>query len=690
MSSESVTRDQRLQDILAGFLQAIEAGKNPDRETLCAQHPDLADDLRLFLAEHDKMQWLVKRADAETVGAEGAAGSVSIGARVRYFGDYELLEEIARGGMGVVYKARQISLNRVVALKMILAGELASAADVQRFHIEAEAAANLEHPNIVPIYEVGEHQGQHFFSMKLVEGDRLKALRNSERSDLQSVAKLVATAARAVHHAHQRGILHRDLKPANILLDTAGEPHITDFGLAKKIAEDSRLTLSGAVVGTPSYMAPEQAAAKKAVTTAADTYGLGAILYELLTNNPPFRADSRLDTLLQVLEKEPPPPRSLNAKIDRDLETICLKCLQKDPMQRYESAAALADDLERWLNGEPTRARPLSVFGRAIRWLRVNAVAAVVIGVVGLTWGVSVGVTALLADLGGGAERIQFWPTSPFHPLAWVRLIERTPGAQAGLALVALGLTLSVGWLLARATCPKTPGSAFGYAVTTGLIAGVVGFLFVAPMSISSYGSKLHPVEMRALQDLPAARDPAHPAHRQLDYLRNWLPTEKRRLDYVGWENDVRSLAFWAEDANRLDHACKNVWFVAAFSMVFFLGTSIASNWAIGLIEHRMGRQGWNAIRYVEVFIPLVLAVVATAVALFELAVPLIFTADPEARRPLFKVLLCTVAAAGLAIALAVLAYYGVIRKWTWSRRAVIYFVWSVLLGCLIFAVYTR
>lgn len=299
------------------------------------------------------------------------------GTNVRYFGDYELLEEIARGGMGVVYKARQVSLNRIVALKMILAGQHASEQDVQRFRTEAEAAANLDHPGIVPIFEIGEHEGQPFFSMGFVEGTSLADRLTEGPLPPREAADLTMKLATAVAFAHERNVIHRDLKPANVLLDKNGDPRITDFGLAKKLEADSNLTGTGQILGTPSYMPPEQAAGKsEEVTPAADVYALGAVLYALLTGRPPFQAASPMDTLLQVLSNDPVPPRQLDSAIPRDLETICLKCLSKESAQRYLDAESLAVDLARFQRGEPIQARPVGSITRGWRWCRRNPVVA--------------------------------------------------------------------------------------------------------------------------------------------------------------------------------------------------------------------------------------------------------------------------------------------------------------------------
>ncbi len=325
--------------------------------------------------------------DRRTAEPAGSAGpGLPSGTRVGYFGDYELQRVLGEGGMGIVYKARQLSLNRPVALKMIKAARFASADEVRRFQNEAEAVARLDHPHIVPIFEVGQFEDQHYFSMKLVAGESLDKRLKDYLADPRRAARLVATMAAAIHHAHQRGILHRDLKPANILVDGEGQPHVTDFGLAKRVEGDSELTRSGAIVGTPAYMAPEQASAKKGtVTTATDVYGLGAILYALLTGRAPFGGTTVLDTLEQVRERAPEPPRKLNPRVPRDLEVICLKCLEKDPRRRYASADALAEDLKRWLAGEPIAARPVGKAARAWMWCRRNPVVAGAAGVVTVT-----------------------------------------------------------------------------------------------------------------------------------------------------------------------------------------------------------------------------------------------------------------------------------------------------------------
>jgi serine/threonine protein kinase len=460
-ANDSAGREARMQEVLLAYLQAVDAGRAPDRDELLRQHPDLADELRRYFADQDRMERLarpLRDPEPATVPPANVENGAAPLGTVHYFGDYELLEEIARGGMGVVYKARQISLNRIVAVKTILAGELASPEDVHRFYREAEAVANLDHPNIVPIYEVGEQDGQHYFSMKLIQGGSLAqqlgrvasfvalggfappevagAIRgpggqgkasspaNSGKVGVlgpiieakgaeevpappflwlagqRKAARLLLKVARAVHFAHQRGILHRDLKPGNILFDADGEPIVTDFGLAKRLqgtgdAAPARpaagapgLTQAGAVVGTPKYMAPEQAAGEKDLSTALDVYSLGAILYEMLVDKPPFDGPTAFDVLQQVIEKEPLPPHKIFRSVDRGLSAICMKCLSKRPKDRYASAEELADDLERWLEGEPTRARPSLLPFMEWSWVRKRLRPVLLAGAVGLVGGV--------------------------------------------------------------------------------------------------------------------------------------------------------------------------------------------------------------------------------------------------------------------------------------------------------------
>ena len=314
------------------------------------------------------------------------------------FGDYELLEEIGRGGQGVVYRARQKSLNRIVALKMIGLAHWATEAHVKRFRMEAEAAAHLDDPRIVPIYEIGEREGACYFSMKFIEGGQLDKIIGSEAMPGRKAAELMAKLAHTLHHAHQNGVLHRDVKPGNILLDAKGEPHLTDFGLARLVETESTVTRTLEVLGTPSYMAPEQAVGNNAaITSATDVYGLGAVLYQLLTGHPPFAGGTTYETVRMVLETEPRQLRLCNPKVDRDLETICLKCLEKEPAKRYASAESLAEDIERFLRNEPIRSRRSSRFEHAWRWCKRKPLVASLISALVLV--VAVALTSALWEL---------------------------------------------------------------------------------------------------------------------------------------------------------------------------------------------------------------------------------------------------------------------------------------------------
>jgi len=293
----------------------------------------------------------------------------SSGSRIE---DYELLNEIARGGMGIVYRAQQRTPSRMVALKMILPAHLRSPGAVNRFCMEADAAASLDHECILPIYSVGEQDGTPFYSMKFAEGGPLSARIENYRNKPNETAKLIAKLARAIAYAHERGILHRDLKPGNILFDGAGKPYVSDFGLAKWLQRECDLTQTLAILGTPFYMAPEQATNSRAVSAAADVYSLGAILYQMLTGHPPVSGETPMEVLRRAAEQAPRRPRLTNRHVPRDLETICLKCLEKEPASRYSSAVALAEDLERFRAGRTIQARPAGLTTRMWRWTRRN------------------------------------------------------------------------------------------------------------------------------------------------------------------------------------------------------------------------------------------------------------------------------------------------------------------------------
>ncbi len=367
-------RGQQLESVIADYIRICEAGRNPSRREMLEQYPEMADELKQFFAQRDRLHQLVEPIRAFSDDLYHAVGT---GQQLSYVGNYELLEEVARGGMGIVYKARQTPLGRIVAVKMIISGRLATEQDVERFQFEAQAAASLQHPNIVSIHEVGQHEGWHYFSMDYVEGRDFSAILRLNLLPAKIAATYVRQMAEAIHYAHLQGVLHRDLKPSNILIDSHDQVRITDFGLALRVEGDQGLTQTGQIVGTPSYMPPEQAQCNRAlIGPASDVYALGAVLYESLTGRPPFRADSVMKTLDQVIHAEAASLRTLNASIPKDLETICLKCLEKEPHKRYGTAQLLADDLGRFLCGEPVMARRVGPLSRAWRWCRRKPVVA--------------------------------------------------------------------------------------------------------------------------------------------------------------------------------------------------------------------------------------------------------------------------------------------------------------------------
>lgn len=401
----------------------------------------------------------------------------------KIFGDYRLIDEIARGGMGVVYRARHLKLGREVAMKVILSGQFASANDVRRFEMEAESAASLDHPGIVPIYEIGEHQGYHFFTMKLIEGGSLAKKMPELRQDLRGFVAIVAQVAEAIDYAHRRGILHRDIKPANILLDADGHPLVTDLGLAKRTEADSDLTGTGAIVGTPAYMPPEQASASKEITTSADIYSIGAILYEGLTGRPPHKADSPLATLILAVNGEIQPPSELNQKCNRVLELICMKCLAREPNERYVSSSLLASDLRCWLAGEAVSVRPksfVSVFGDLVTNQLRSAMGAVMIGIVGgLITGLPIYSNLALnlfgrsdakfnlAKLRSEMPNLQVADAWWLHPPEWIASI----GFLNSL-LVSLFLGMFIQWVVR----PKETRQAIAIGLVTGLLMTIVQF----------------------------------------------------------------------------------------------------------------------------------------------------------------------------------------------------------------------
>jgi serine/threonine-protein kinase len=373
-----VTRDDRLASLLAELAGQHARGRAPDIDAVVRRHPELGDELRELWLTAQVAEELARAVESDATGTfapqlrAGPDGPTGDTAPLAAIGDCEILEELGRGGMGVVYRARQRGLGRVVALKIVLHASTASAIDFARFRAEASSAAQLDHPHIVPVYAVGDHQGQPYFLMRLIEGTSLSRRLADGPLPPREAAALLAPICRAVDHAHRHGILHRDLKPSNILIDPEGRPYVADFGLAKRLDAGSGLTSPGAIVGTPGYMPPEQVmeGGRGRVGPVSDVYSLGAILYQMLTGRPPFQAATALDTVFLVLEQEPVPPHLLNPRVDRDLELIALKCLQKPIDLRYPTAADLAGDLEAYLAGEPISARSgriTAVVSRALR-----------------------------------------------------------------------------------------------------------------------------------------------------------------------------------------------------------------------------------------------------------------------------------------------------------------------------------
>jgi len=412
LPQERTDSDELLAEMLDDLTRTLRAGNWPDIEAATARIPDHADELRFLWTavlvaegvagfEHGSGQGMMpieQTIDLPESSRRPSVGSLTDGilslqtrpepdrSLPRRFGDYQLLVELGRGGMGVVYQARHLSLGRVVALKMVLRGELASAADLARFRAEAQSVARLDHPHIVPVYEVGEHEGQPYFTMKYVAGATLAQRLAAGPMAAREAAHLLAPVCHAIHYAHERGILHRDLKPSNILIDLDGQSLVTDFGLAKRVEAGLELTATGAILGTPCHMAPEQAAGTRGrIGPTSDVYSLGTILYQMLTGRPPFQAASPVDTVLLVLEQEPLPPRLLNPTADRELEMIALKCLQKPPDLRYASARLLGEDLDRYLADEPIEARS-GRFGQVVARMFRETHHATVLENWGLLW----------------------------------------------------------------------------------------------------------------------------------------------------------------------------------------------------------------------------------------------------------------------------------------------------------------
>lgn len=446
-ASAAAQHEEELAILLADLTDRAQRGETVDIEQEARRRPHLAEELRLLwgavmvadVAGRSSLAPTLAPGGVGPVADEFPSGSVNLPCR---FGDYELLQELGRGGMGVVYRARHQTLGREAAVKMILRGQLASAVDRERFRAEAQAAARLEHPGIVPVYDVGEAEDRPYFAMKYIRGQTLSHRLLAGPLPSREAARILSLVARAIHFAHTQGVLHRDIKPSNILLDEKDIPHVTDFGLAKQLTEAASLTKTGAVLGTPAYMAPEQAVgARGQMGPASDVYSLGVVLYHMLTGRPPFQAASPMDVVLMLLEQDPVPPRLLNPRADRDLEMICLRCLQKPTDLRYQSAAALADDLDAYLNDESVSARS-GRFAQVIAgWLRETH-HAVVLENWGLLW---MWHSLVLLSVCVLTNALQW--RDPQHQDRWSYFLLWTAG---------LGAWAAVFWMLRRRMGPVT------------------------------------------------------------------------------------------------------------------------------------------------------------------------------------------------------------------------------------------
>lgn len=449
--------------------------------------------------------------DVRTIPPGKSDSSADAPSDQKAFGEYELIEEIARGGMGIVYKAKHRKLNRITALKMILNGRFSSQEELQRFYIEAEAAARLDHPSIVPVYEIGECDGRAFFAMKFIDGGSLAENMSRVRQDPRAAISLLAKVARAVHHAHQRGILHRDLKPANILLDEDDHPLLTDLGLAKNTTGGSDLTHTGAVLGTPSYMAPEQAAGQS-VTTSADIYSLGAIMYELLTARPPFNGATTMEIIMQVIDSSPEPLRKVNPSIERDLELICMKCLSRDTEQRYSSAMDLANDLEAWLAGDMISVSPPSVSSIIGRWFRSNQKLA--FGSFAILTGFLVCLPIALTFFGDNQDELYSRFSDTQAPLIYS--VQGIPEwvSVASAVLLFFVLWPAIGFLAAVIAQPQSARHAFRTGIVTFIFLSVIfttlaGWMVIAQSSINSSRNEIKVLSNAVWQPEGTTKDEA-------------------------------------------------------------------------------------------------------------------------------------------------------------------------------------